>query len=226
MPKDVPIKPGQTFHLPAAQQKNLSTLLGVLKKREATEAIKAMGEMDRGMWSDARDTMGSIRAIVESGGLGAITESFTETIKLQIEDMLSPLTNEINQLIGEVMAPIKVLLNDIINELSQFVAANSVGGAIGGISGQVLAYFLPGGQIWVILGALIGSLIESLLSPTEVSEAVAIDIMAQLGLDVTSEEMQDFRERQAFFIELLGPGTHTLAEVLAALEASQTDEYS
>jgi len=163
MPKEPEIQPGQAFHLPAAQQKNLTTLLGVLNKKEATEAITAIGKMDRGMWSDARITIEGIKSIVEAGGLGAITESFMETIKLQIEDMLSPLTNEINQLIGEVMAPIKVLLNDIINNLSQFIASNSEGGAIGGIAGQILGMFLPGGKLLVIIGALIGAAIQQLI---------------------------------------------------------------
>lgn len=163
MPKDVDIQPGQAFHLPAAQEKNVNTLLKIFSKKEATAALTEMAKVDKSTWENIQSTVSDLRDISALGGVSNIVQSFRETIELQIQRITTPLTNEVNQLIIAALAPIETILTDIFNNLSTFIAANSVGGAIGGIAGSIVGEFLPGGQLWAVIGALIGAGIQQLI---------------------------------------------------------------
>jgi len=161
--KDVDILPGQTFHLPAAQAKNFGNLLKIFGKKEATEAITEMAKTKSSTWSDIKDTVVDLKSFTAIGGVGAIVGRVQESISLTLEDALSPLSNEVNQLITDWMTTnITPILNDIISRLSGFVSDNSTGSLIGGIVGEILTLFLPGGQLLVSLASLIGAGIESL----------------------------------------------------------------
>lgn len=162
MPREPEIMPGQTFHLPAAQQKNFENLLKIFSKKEATKALTEMAKVDKSTWQDIQSTVSDLKQISALGGISTILSSFGKTVELQIQDFLSPLTNEINQLMTDALLPIKGLINDIINDLSQFIADNAPGATVGGIVGGVAALFLPGGPILVAIGALIGASIEAL----------------------------------------------------------------
>ena len=160
MPKDVDIIPGQAFHLPAAQQKNLTTLLEVFSKKEATEAIKAIGKTDKSTWKDISDSITGLNDFVSAGGIKGMMESLKKTSDLQIAEALSPFKNEIDQLLTEQLQPVKDLIINISNEVGDFITENKVGATIGGIAGSVISYFLPGGPVWVTLGSVVGAAIE------------------------------------------------------------------
>ena len=152
-----PIRPGQTFHLPAAQQANMDSLLKVLSSKKATDALTEIGRTKDSTWDNIKDTVVGLNDLVRAGGIQG-------TIQTQIDAILSPFKNEINQLITEALSPIKDIMTDINNELSTFIAENKVGAAIGGIAGQIAGMFLPGGPILIAVGALFGASIEAFLS--------------------------------------------------------------
>ena len=156
------IQPGQAFHLPAAQQKNFNNLLKIFSKKEATEALTALAKTKPSTWVDFNESIGMLNRFIELGGGLAFGETIGRTIKLQIESVLSPLTNEINQMIITAFIPINELLNTIVNELTTFIASNPAGSTIGGVLGGIASLFLPGGPILVAIGALIGAAIEAL----------------------------------------------------------------
>ena len=160
MPRDVDIQPGSTFHLPAAQQANLSNLLKIFNKKEAVEAIKAIADTDKETWTNIKDSVIGLNEFVSTGGFRGILESLKETSDLQIAEALSPLKNEIDQLLTEQLQPVKDLINNITNDLGDFITENKVGATIGGIAGSVISYFLPGGPVWVTLGSVVGAAIE------------------------------------------------------------------
>ena len=163
MPREPEIQPGSAFHLPAAQEKNVGNLMKIFSKKEATDALTEMAKVKASTWTDIKDTVGDLKALAGVGGVGTIISSFTETIKLQIENLLSPIQNEINQAIADQLAPLMTLLSGVINDLSQFLSDNKTGAGIGGIAGEIAAMFLPGGKLLVALGALIGAAIQQLI---------------------------------------------------------------
>lgn len=161
MPKDVDIRPGQKFHQPAAQEANLTNLLKILSKKEATETLTAIAKVDKSTWSDINESVSGLKDFVYAGGLSTITQQIQDTIRLQIEDVLAPLTNEINQMIVDLLNPLMEKLTPLINDLAQFIADNKEGAMVGSIVGGVAGLFLPGGPVLVALGALIGSALQA-----------------------------------------------------------------
>ena len=161
MPRDVDIQPGSTFHLPAAQDKNIDNLLKIFGKKEATDALTAMAKTPPDMWVDISNMTSNLRDIVMAGGLSKMVASLEEALSLKIEEITSPIINEINTAMAIILAPIEEQLATVFNDLSGFIAENPTGGAIGGIVGGVAGLFLPGGQIWGILLALVGAALEA-----------------------------------------------------------------
>lgn len=216
MPKDVDIIPGQAFHLPAAQQKNLTTLLEVFSKKEATEAIKAIGKTDKNTWKDINASIIGLNDFVSAGGIKGMMESLKKTSDLQIADALAPFKNEINQFLTTSLQPIQGLIVDITNELGTFITENKAGATAGGIAGSVISYFLPGGPVWVTLGSVVGALIQYWLS-------IYLDLPGKPPPSTTTiytaQELWDFTTKY----NLTGPELKrlisenaTIGEVLAA----------
>ena len=143
------------------QNRNLGDLLRIFGSKQATDALKEMAKVKASTWTDIKDTVSDLSTLSTGGGTGAIINSFRDTIELSLEGAISPLSNEVNQLITDWMTEnITPFLTDISNDLANFISENRVGGTAGGIAGQILAYFIPGGRIWEIIGSLIGAAIE------------------------------------------------------------------
>ena len=144
-----------------AQNRNLGNLLKIFGNKQATDALKEMAKVKASTWTDIKDTVSDLKVLSTGGGTGAIITSFKDTIDLSLEAAISPLSNEVNQLITDWMIDnITPKLTDIVNDLAAFISENRVGGTAGGIAGQILAFFLPGGRIWEIVGALVGASIQ------------------------------------------------------------------
>lgn len=184
--KETEIKPGSTFFLPAAQEKNLTTLLGVLGKKEAAKAIEAIGKTDTNSWTKIDNVVGNLNSIVEAGGISPIIMSFKEAVQLQLNAFVTPLTNQINTLVAESLAPMKEQIQDIFNDLGTFVADNPEGGAVGAIIGGIVGLFLPGGEIWAVVGAMLGSGGQSLF------EAIGVEL-TNFWLGITGQ-LNDIEE--------------------------------
>ena len=213
MPRDVDIQPGSTFHLPAAQQANLSNLLKIFNKKEAVAAIKAIGDTDKETWTNIKDSVIGLNEFVSAGGIKGMLESLKKTSDLQIADALAPFKNEINQLLTTQLQPIKGLIVDITNELGTFITENKAGATAGGIAGSVLSYFLPGGPVWVTLGSVVGAAIEWWLNfqlPTQAGDITTTNYTAQeiwnftTRYNLTADEVRRIMLEGATIGEVLG----------------------
>ncbi len=154
------------------QNRNLGNLLRIFGSKQATDALKEMAKIKASTWTDIKDTVSDLSTLSTGGGTGAIISSFRDTVELTILDAVSPLTNEVNQLITDWMtANITPILNDIFSGLGELVSDNSTGGLIGGIVGQIASLFLPGGVILVAIGAVVGAWIESIFGPGDAPTA-------------------------------------------------------
>ena len=146
----------------ALSNRNLTLLLETLSKKEVQKSIEALSEIERDEWKAMATTATMLNNFITLGGASTLISSIENTIKLQIDSILSPLTNEINQTITDLISPfINDVLTPVINDLNTFVSENSTGAALGGIAGTIAALWLPGGVIWVAIGALIGAALES-----------------------------------------------------------------
>lgn len=160
---------GFGFEQKGFQERNLQLLLETLSKKETQKAIESLAKIEKDEWKAMAETASFLNTFISLGGKVALfntmQESIKETIKLQIDSLLSPLTNEINQAITDQLAPfINDLLTPLINDLTTFLSENRTGAGIGGIVGSIASLFLPGGPFLVAIGAIIGAAIENLLS--------------------------------------------------------------
>ena len=176
---------GFGFEQKGFQERNLALLLDTLSQKETQKSIEALSKIDKDEWKAMALTTQTLREFITLGGTSALVTSLTTSIKetftLQIESLLSPLTNTINQAITDAMTPfiddvitpiinninqtitdnIVPLLQPIIDDLANFLSENATGAGVGGIIGGVLLGFLPGGRIvGAIVGALLGALVE------------------------------------------------------------------
>lgn len=188
-----PIKPGQTFHLPAAQQANMDNLLKVLSSKKATDALTELGKTKSSTWDNIKETIVGLNDLVRVGGIQG-------TIETQVDAILSPFKNEMNQLITEALNPIKDIMTDINNELSTFIADNKTGAAIGGIAGQIASQFLPGGPILIAIGGLFGAAVQAFFSRIGTLDTMKLleEAADRFGGDLGDRlnEMLAFLERQ------------------------------
>ena len=167
MPREPIIGSGRKgfgFEQKGFQERNLALLLETLSKKEVQKSIEALSKFDKDEWIAMAATATMLNNFVSLGGASTLIGSVKETIKLQIDSLLSPLTNEINQAITDIITPfINDLLTPLINDLNTFLSENSTGAGIGGIIGGVASLFLPGGPILIAIGAIVGSIVEELL---------------------------------------------------------------
>ncbi|MCK5318294.1 MAG: hypothetical protein KAJ55_10280, partial [Anaerolineales bacterium] len=130
----------------ALSNRNLTLLLETLSKKEVQKSIEALSEIERDEWKAMATTATMLNNFITLGGASILISSIENTIKLQIDSILSPLTNEINQTITDLISPfINDVLTPVINDLNTFVSENSTGAALGGIAGTIAALWLPGG---------------------------------------------------------------------------------
>ena len=158
---------GAAFEQKGMEERNLQTLLKSLSNKETQKSIEALSNIERDEWKAMATTATMLNSFVALGSTSELatilTRSIKETVTLQIESILSPLTNEINQQITDILNPfINDILTPLINELNTFLSENSTGAGAGGIIGGIIGAFTPLGPIvGAIAGAIVGALIES-----------------------------------------------------------------
>lgn len=164
IPKEVIIAKGGRgwgFEKKGFQERNMENLLKVFSKKEATEALTAMGETSKEAWGDIKETVTSLKDIVDIGGTTEILQSLRtqveESLALAIEGALSPITNTMNTIIGDALAPIFEHLTSISNTIAGFIEGKETGAFFGAMIGSIWG---PLGQL---IGGLIGAAIEGLI---------------------------------------------------------------
>ena len=215
---------GFGFEQKGFQEKNLQLFLETISKKETQKSIEALSKIDKDEWKAIATTATQLNSFISlgdtTGFLANMATSIKNTIKLQIDSLFSTLTNEINQGITNALQPLIDLLIPLINELSTFIANNTLGAGLGGIAGMVIAYFLPGGSFWVVLGAAIGAEIEEsigrvgdpLIPTTDLSTIAPIQALVwfkEYLVWVQSNPGKSFRDYLEYIYgggDTLGPG--------------------
>ena len=117
MPREPEIQPGQAFHLPAAQNKNIDNLLKIFGKKEATDALTELGKMDKNTWKDVKDTVIGLKDFVVGGGISTIKEEIRQVLNEEVTGIMSPLLNEFQPLFSlfyDAIEPILPLIQDVV----------------------------------------------------------------------------------------------------------------
>lgn len=151
-------------------------------EKQIEKAMKFMdnaSKIKKGQWESMNDNLNILKeftSVPSMDILKSLPETIMTTISLKFEDALSPFTNEINQMISTALQPFLDDLGVIVKDLTAFIGEGAEGALIGGVVGSIAALWLPGGVIWMALGALIGSAIQqSLEMPLEEKAAVKMD---------------------------------------------------
>ena len=153
MPREPEIQPGQAFHLPAAQQKNMESLLKVLSKKEATDALTELGKIKSDTWTDIKDSVIGLKDFVVGGGISTIKEEIRQVLNEEVTGIMSPLLNEFQPLFSlfyDAIEPILPLIQDvvtwIVNVLKPVIQwiADTLGAIIEFLtSGETAATLIP-----------------------------------------------------------------------------------
>ena len=134
---------------------------GGWEEREQQKALEAMAKIKPEQWKGINANLTILKDFMDLDAPGIFRQmkfSITETVSLKMQELFSPLKNEINAQINDILNPfIAEYLSPIMADLSGFLAANPEAAAAGGIVGMIGGMFLPGGEIWTILGALIAA---------------------------------------------------------------------
>ena len=125
MPRENPIigsgRRGFGFEQKGFQERNLGLLLETLSKKEVQKSIEALSKFDKDEWIAMAATATTLNNFISLGGASTLISSVKETIKLQIDSLISPLKNELNELINTLLKPILPLLTDIVNTLTPII---------------------------------------------------------------------------------------------------------
>jgi len=136
---------------------------GIEKYEEAKKFLEEIEKVKPENWKRLTETLKTVKGFLDldTGVFNVMKEEITSSVELKTEELLSPLKNEINEaMIDTILNPIIEWLTPAINDLTVFLSENMVGIGIGGLVGSLLQW-LPGGSLWVILGAAIGAIIET-----------------------------------------------------------------
>ena len=156
---------GFEFEKKGFQERNLVILLETLSKKETQKSIEALSKIDKDEWRAMAETTTMLKSFVSLGGTSelatTLTSSVKETIKLQIDSILSPLQNEINQAITDLITPfITNVFTPVINDLNAFLSDNKTGAGVGGIAGGVIGLFVGSPLVGSFIGAILGAVLE------------------------------------------------------------------
>jgi len=134
---------------------------------QAKEFMKEAGKIKPDQWKGINENLKMVKEFVDislNSFASQMVDNITTSIKLEVESIIAPLSDTIITSMNDLINPlINQYLMPIVQDLQGFLKDNSEGAGIGGIAGSVTSMFLPGGQIWVVIGALIGAGIQTLI---------------------------------------------------------------
>ena len=91
------------------------------KLKEAKKFMEIASKIKLQEWKAMTGTLGSLKDIVDSGGMEGMFDRLAENWSLQVEDALSPLTNEISQAVSDALAPIMPEIQATLNEATDWI---------------------------------------------------------------------------------------------------------
>ena len=125
MPKDLDFEgtghKGAEFEMKGYQERNLQNLLQTLKKKEVNESVKALADLEENEWNiiaTSTSTLADVGGYLgQLSGLGGLGQSITDQLKLQMNQILAPIYNEIYGMIGSLIEPLYPYIEDAVNGL-------------------------------------------------------------------------------------------------------------
>lgn len=135
-------------------QTNIKALLKIFKKKEATDALTVLAKIKSETWVDIRNSVGDLKEFATMGGTAKIVQTLKDTIQLQLDQAMSPITNQLNSIVTEVLGPIYKGLQAIASELATFVAQGPTGAFWGSMVGSIW------GELGQLIGGIVGAAIE------------------------------------------------------------------
>ena len=90
--------------------------------KEAEKTMTAMAKIKPASWKEMGETIDTLKDFVEGGavgGLQTIGADFQKTISLKVEEMLSPLLNEVTTAVDTALAPIMPLIQETMTGLAE-----------------------------------------------------------------------------------------------------------
>ena len=96
-------------------------------ERQAERAMEFMekaSKIKEKEWKAMTGTLGALQEIVATGGLEGMFDRLQETWSLQVENALSPLTNQINQAVSEALQPILPEIAIVLNEMANLISVS------------------------------------------------------------------------------------------------------
>lgn len=89
------------------------------EESEKTAAI--LGKIKAKQWKEMGKTVIGLKEFTEVGGLSNLLEGLKETLSLQVQDAFSPLRNEINEQLAELLNPIMPAVVAVVNEAGVYI---------------------------------------------------------------------------------------------------------
>ena len=127
MPKDFEFEgsgfKGAEFEQKGLRERNLDSLLKIFGSDEATETLTELAKVKPKTWKAMGETITLFADFIDEGtfgGLSDIGQDFKDTLSLQVEDALSPLTNQIDQALSEALSPIMPEIQAFTNEVASW----------------------------------------------------------------------------------------------------------
>ena len=87
----------------------------------ATEFMKEASKIKEREWKAMTGTVGALQEFAAVGGLEGMFDRLSETWSLQVENALSPLTNEVTQLVAEALAPFMPMITETMNQITNYL---------------------------------------------------------------------------------------------------------
>ena len=143
------------FEKKGYQERNIENLVKVLGKKEATDALKGLGEIDTESWVNMNSTVGTLKEIIDLGGASVVVGDFKEHVKGVVEDnvalAIAPLKNQISVIVSEYLKPVYDIINDVGNDMSGLISDYKTGAFWGAMVGSIW------GDYATMLGAFLGA---------------------------------------------------------------------
>lgn len=109
------------FEKKGFEERNLEDLIKIFGSKPATETLTSLAKVDKKTWQSMGTTVGVLKDFAASGGVKYF-DTIQETWELQVENALSPLTNQITESVAKILEPIMPMITAFIDEMTILIS--------------------------------------------------------------------------------------------------------
>lgn len=111
---------GAAFEQKGREERNIANLLAIFGNAEANKTLTELSKIKKDQWKSMGETLGVLKDFMDTGGI-SFFDRIEETWSLQVQNALSPLLNEINELVATALKPIMPLIMATLNEATDWI---------------------------------------------------------------------------------------------------------